>query len=62
MKIIKRSDEINIVSNKRLFRYLLVSLVSVGTIYFSYNYYTTNNIFKYILVTDKLLKIKNYII
>ena len=56
MKIIKRSDEINIVSNKRLFRYLLVSLVSVGTIYFSYNYYTTNNIFKYILVTNKFVK------
>ncbi len=56
MKIIKRSDEINIVSNKHIFKYLLVCLVSIGTIYFSYNYYTTNNIFKYILVTNKFVK------
>lgn len=56
IKIIKRSDEIHIVSNKHIFKYLLVCLVSIGTIYFSYNYYITNNIFKYILVTNKFVK------
>lgn len=60
ISLVRTTSDININTNKHLLKYILIPLLVFSFIYCTYNYYNTNNIFKYMLVTNKISPNKEF--
>lgn len=60
ISLVRITSDINIKANKCLLKYILMPLLVFSSIYYTYNYYNTNNIFKYMLVTNKISPNKEF--